>query len=153
MRLPPIRHPLLILGLLVSLTPGCGGEESEACPEGQVDCDGVCMDAIAPTSAAIQAKVFNLHCTSCHSNGYTLDNEGLMLESLADLSALIDKASVQMPEVKLVAAGDAASSYLAHKMRGENVKPGKDTMPPPAWPQLCEPKIKAVEDWINQGAP
>ncbi len=153
MRLPALRHPLLILVLLVSLTPGCGGEESEGCPEGQVDCDGVCMDAIAPTSEAIQAKVFNLHCTACHSYGYSLDNEGLMLESLADLSALVDKASVQMPEVKLIAAGDAANSYLVHKMRGEKLKPGKEVMPPVPWPALCEPKIKAVEDWINQGAP
>ena len=153
MSLTPIRQPLFILGLLLSLAPGCGGEESEGCPEGQVDCDGVCMEAIAPTAAALQAKVFNLHCSACHSYGYSLDNEGLMLDSLTDLAALIDKASAQMPEVKLVAAGDAANSYLVHKMRGENIKPGKEIMPPASWPALCEPKIKAVENWINQGAP
>lgn len=149
MILPPHRHTLLLLGLLMSLIPGCG-KETKGCPKGQVDCDGVCMDAIAPTSAAIKEKVFNLHCTSCHSNIDNIDNEDLMLDSPADISALVDKASVQMPEVKLIKAGDAANSYLVHKMRDQNIKAGKDIMPPPAYPRLCDAKIKAVEDWINQ---
>ena len=149
MILPPTRHTLLLLGLLMSLLPACG-EETAGCPSGQVECDGGCMDAIEPTAAAISEKVFNLHCTSCHQENYYLDNEGLKLESLDDISALIDKASVQMPKVMLIKAGDAASSYLIHKMRGQYIKTDKGIMPPPAYPQLCKSKIKAVEDWINQ---
>ena len=56
----------------------------------------------------------------------------------------------------LIKPGDAANSYLVNKMRGENMSPVSSTgkaagIMPPNNP-LCEPKIKAVEDWINAGA-
>jgi len=143
----------LISFALFALIPACG---DDGCKEGEIDCDGTCISAIEPTAEAVAEHVFGKSCaqTVCHS-GYSAQ-EGLSLTEVEEVKAAIGKASAQKPEVMLIVAGDAANSYIVNKMRGENMSAVSSTnkaagiMPPNS--PLCEPKIKAVEDWINAGA-
>ena len=143
----------LISFVLFALIPACG---DEGCKEGEIDCDGTCIAAIEPTAEAIAEHVFGKSCAQsvCHSGNSP--QEGLSLSDLGEVQAAIGTASAQKPEVMLIVAGDAANSYIVNKMRGQNMSLVSSTgkaagLMPPNSP-LCEPKIKAVEDWINAGA-
>ena len=141
---------LLVAGLITS----CG--DTSECASTEIDCDGVCIPGIAATAEDVSAKVFVKSCAQsvCHK-GYSAQ-EGLQLEDIEALRTAIDRFSAQDPSVKLIAPGDAANSYIVRKMRNINITDVSTTNKPagmmPPITSLCEPKIKAVEDWINGGA-
>jgi hypothetical protein len=145
----------LLVGLGVAVV-GCGDSESGGgCPNGQVECDGVCIDEIEPTLRSIQAEVFSISCSTastCHdANG---PEQGLDLSSLAASEAsLIDVDSTQVPTKVRVAPGDSSASYLMNKLLGVDIPLGTTRMPQLDPDGLCAPKIDAVEQWIDDGAP
>jgi hypothetical protein len=130
---------------------GCG---DSGCPNGQVECDGVCIDEIEPTLTSIQPEVFSVSCTAsaCHdANG---PSEGLDLSSLsASETSLINVDSVQVPAKLRVAPGDSSASYLMNKLLGVDIPLGTTQMPQLDPDGLCAPKIDAIEQWIDDGAP
>ena len=149
------------LSLLVSTGVGmigCGSDDSggggtDPCP-GQVECDGVCIDVIDPVLASIQTDVFEISCTasSCHDSDAPA--ELLDLSTLAaSESNLVDVSSSQVPSSKRVLPGDSDASYLMNKLLGEDMALGTTRMPQLDPDGLCAPKLDAVREWIDDGAP
>ena len=144
----------LIAASALIFTASCG--EDEGCKPEELDCDGVCITPIQPTAAAVTEQVLAKSCAQsvCH-RGYTAQ-EGLSLADIEAVKAAVGTPSKQKEDVMLIKAGDAANSYLIHKMRNQNIaavsSTGKASVMMPPNGLLCEPKIKAVEDWINAGA-
>jgi hypothetical protein len=138
---------LLTLGVAVT---GCGS----GCPDGQVECDGVCIDEIEPTLASIQAEVFSISCTASTCHDANLPEEMLDLSSLsASEESLINVASRQAPTKLRVAPSDSSASYLMNKLLGVDILLGTTQMPQLDPDGLCDPKIDAIEQWIDDGAP
>ncbi len=136
---------------------GAGGEGGSGCPSGQVPCDGVCIDEITPTldgANGVQAAVFSQSCafTNCHGT-MGAQQAGLELSSVeVSESELIDVASTQVPSRLRVDPGNSSDSYLMDKLLGENLAPMTNRMPIGPMP-LCDARIDAVEQWIDDGAP
>jgi len=129
---------MLILFSLISCGP---------CPTGEILCDDQCVPE-SITTAELAEDIFSKSCafSACHSSAASAA-AGLQLHDEASLLAMIDKSSAQDPDKKLVIPGDPSSSYLIHKMRGENMAPYTESMPPGS--TLCESKIELVETWIS----
>jgi len=146
----------------VALMMGCGEDGSGGgggsggngdCPTGQVSCDGVCIDEVAPTLTAIQSDVFAVSCTasSCHDANNPQAN--LDLSSIAASETnLIDVEADQVAENR-VTPGDPGASYLMNKLLGVGMAEGTDRMPQGDPDGLCEPKLEAVRQWILDDAP
>ena len=118
------------------------------CPQDQLLCGDQCVPAIEPTAQSLAQDVFSKSCafSSCHSEAASA-SAGLSLHNEQSLLDMIDRVSTQDPSKILVVPGDPASSYLIDKMRGNNLSPDTDTMPPNS--SLCEGKIALVEEWIE----
>jgi len=144
---------LLSMGFLMA---GCGSDgDSNPCEGGQVDCDGVCIDPIAPTLSAIQVDIFEgrgCASSSCHDND--LPEASLDLSSAtASESNLVGINSVQLTEMLRVAPSDSGSSYLMNKILGVDMALGTSRMPlNDEGIVLCEPEINAIRQWIDDGA-
>ena len=147
----------LLFGLGVLMT-ACGDEggSSGPCPSGQVSCDGVCIDEIAPTLAGtngIQAAVFQPTCTFSNCHGAEgIQQAGLELSSVSvSEQSLIDVDSTQVPTLVRVSPGESGESYLMNKLLGMDMAPGTFQMPTGS--ELCAPRLDAVNQWIEDGAP
>ena len=142
------------LSLLVSMglgTIGCGDSGDGGCPDGQIPCDGVCIDAIAPTLTSIQPGIFEISCTASACHDADLPQAELDLSSLATSeSDLIDVDSVQVDGMR-VAAGDSANSYIMNKLLNQNIPAPYLQMP--IGGTLCEAKVDVIRQWIDDGAP
>ena len=62
-------------------------------------------------------------------------------------------ADGQVPSSLLVASGDSDASYLMNKLLGVEMALGTTRMPRPDPDGLCTPKIEAIRQWIDDGAP
>lgn len=137
---------------------GCGSSSSgnaNPCEGGQVDCDGVCIDPIAPTLSAIQVDIFEGRgCASSSCHGDDLPAASLDLSSAtASESNLVGINSVQLTEMLRVAPSDSGSSYLMNKILGVDMELGTSRMPlNDQGIVLCEPEINAIRQWIDDGA-
>jgi hypothetical protein len=151
-----MKKSLLGLSLLISAGSwmvGCG--DDEPCPGGQVSCDGVCIDAIEPTLTSIQANVFTPTCafSSCHDDDLPASELDLSSVSASEQN-LIGIPSVEIPTRLRVERGDSRRSYLANKVNGIDMAPGTAQMPLNNEGEvLCQPKLDAIIDWIDNGAP
>jgi hypothetical protein len=122
------------------------------CPTGQIECDGACIDEIERTLVSIQTRIFSPSCVSFACHGEELSQAALDLSSVgASEMGLINVDSVQI-DGKRVTPSDSAASYLMDKLLGENLAPGTQRMPFPG-DGLCDVKIEAVREWIDDGAP
>jgi len=141
---------LLCLGLAMT---GCG--DDGGCPEGQVSCDGVCIDAIDRTLTSIQAEIFTPTCafSSCHDSEFPASELDLSSVSASEQN-LIGVPSVEIPTRLRVERGDARRSYLANKVTGDEMAPGTAQMPlNDQGLELCQPRLDAIIEWIDDGAP
>jgi len=134
---------------------GCGDGDSgeNGCLTGQVECDGVCIDEIAPTLTAIQTDVFRVSCVGSSCHDANAPAEMLDLSSLtASETNLIDIDAEQVAG-KRVTSGDSSASYLMNKLLGVDMAADTTRMPQLDPDGLCTPKIDAVREWIDAGAP
>ncbi len=94
----------------------------------------------------IETEVFGLSCafSSCHGAGAA----GLTLDGESDYERLVGVPSTQSEGMFLVVAGDADSSYLMQKLRGESEL--GDSMPPGAL--LDDVLLRQIAGWIDEGA-
>lgn len=138
------------------LMVGCGSDgSSNPCSGDQVDCDGVCIDPIAPTLPAIQAGIFEVRgCASSACHDDSQPEAELDLSSVAASGAnLVGINSVQLEEELRVDAGDSSASYLMNKILGVGMANGTARMPlNEDGIVLCEPEISAIRQWIDDGA-
>jgi hypothetical protein len=105
---------------------------------------------IGPTLDQIQAVVFGPKCSSCHSgNGSTSGiNDMDLRDATSSLATLVNVTSAQDSNFTRVIPGDAANSYLVHKLQGIATVGGQ--MPPTG--MLPAAEISAIEQWIDAGA-
>src|SRR5687768_10917517 len=131
-----MRAPILIALLLV----GCGELKTPTDPGGP---GGEPIDPNA-TFTRVQAEVFTPTCATigCHA---TLGQQSqLVLSAGRAYADTVGVNSVEMPQLKRVAPGDPANSYLYRKITGAGIT--GDRMPL-GLPPLSEDKIRLVRDW------
>ena len=132
---------------------GAGGTGGvDGCATGKVECDGVCIDEIAPTLTAIQASIFTPSCALANCHGDSNPPQGLNLSSvMASEDNLIEVSAMQMPMKFRVDPGDSNASYLMNKLLGVDISGNR--MPRGDADGLCQAKIETVRDWIDGNAP
>lgn len=146
---------LLSSGFLMVGCDGDSGSSPSACDGGQVDCDGFCIDPIAPTLTAIQASIFDVRgCASSDCHDDTLPEASLDLSSVsASGMNLVSINSVQVTESLRVAPNDSGASYLMNKILGVDIALGTSRMPlNDEGIVLCDAEINAIRQWIDDGA-
>lgn len=148
---------------------GCGSEDGSSAPE--------CYLTEVPASPSFREHILPSIQSSCLGNschgspqrseadlylGKRASNPMTRLEISDIVARLVDQPSQTAPEVMLVAPGDAANSFLMHKLdnthraqgfvcQGGGEHPCGDSMPE-SGEILCENDRNAVRAWINQGA-
>ena len=135
------------------------GEYSGAFPSGDGSAGGDFEATFTVTSPAptgptlddIQAAVFSPTCSGCHSGPTSGTLPAGMNLSTADASfaALVGTASIQVPALDRVTAGDPDNSYLVQKLEGTAAVGGQ--MPPGGTP-LDQALIDDIRQWIADGA-
>jgi len=146
----------MLLGLGLSVV-GCGdnGSGSSACSGGQVDCDGFCIDPIAPTLAAIQSEIFvprNCASSDCHDSSFPKAELDLSSVTASGMN-LVGINAFQSPNDVRVVPSDSGASYLMNKILGVDMANGTSRMPlNDEGIVLCEPEINAIRQWIDDGA-
>lgn len=156
----PMKNLFFGLSVLLGsgfLMVGCGSSgDANPCEGSQVDCDGFCIDPIAPTLTAIQARIFELRgCASSDCHDATLPEASLDLSSVsASGMNLVNANSVQITERLRVAPNDSGASYLVNKVLGVDIALGTSRMPlnDGGNVALCEEEISAIRQWIDDGA-
>ena len=156
----PMKNLPLGLSLLLSsglLMVGCGSSSGNAnpCEGGQVDCNGSCIDPIAPTLTAIQAEIFELR--SCASSECHDDTEPAAALDLSSVSAsgmnLVNINSVQIIDSFRVKPNASGESYLMNKILGVDIALGTSRMPRDQdGIVLCDAEVDAIRQWIDAGA-
>lgn len=99
----------------------------------------------------IQASVFDTSCSGCHSGPTSSTLPSGMNLSTADdsFAALVGTASIQVPALNRVTAGDPDNSYLVQKLEGTAAVGGQ--MPLGGTP-LDQAVIDDIRQWISDGA-
>ncbi len=90
-------------------------------------------------------RIFNASCTQCHAGAGA--PEGLVLTEGEMLGAVVNAASTEVPELKLVAPRDPESSYLYQKTRGDESIQGSAM--PLAGPPLSDEDLETLRAWIR----
>lgn len=105
----------------------------------------------AVTLAQLQSTIFSPRCSSCHTGGGGALPASMNLSSAAEtFAALVSVASTEQPALQRVKAGDAANSYIIHKLEGAAGITGSRM--PLSGPFLDQATIDQVKSWINAGA-
>jgi len=134
------RTPVLLALFVVAGAAGCPGDGSRI-PGGM---------ALPPatTLATLQNTIFTPVCSPCHQPGgigpMPLDTEANTFANLVDVD------SIEIPNLKRVAPGDAENSYLVWKIEA---RPTILFDPMPlGGPMLSQTEIDLIRDWIDTGA-
>ena len=93
--------------------------------------------------------ILNAHCVACHLTGQ--EQGGIALHARAAWANLVGVASEQSPLLR-VEPGDAARSYLIHKLKNTHLDAGGEGEPMPMGSSLDPVQIAVIADWIEQGA-
>jgi len=135
-----------ITGALALALAACTGEYDggdEAAPAGPRT-----SGPLQPRIESIQEHVFTPHCASCHSgpgarNGLSLDDAQTSYDQLVNVRA------TEYPLLFRVEPGNAADSYLVHKLEG--TQEVGERMPLGQAP-LTPEQIAVIRQWIDEGA-
>jgi hypothetical protein len=103
------------------------------------------------TLTSIQTDVFTPRCSGCHNGvGVTLPGAMDLTSVSASHAALVGVASVEVPSLQRVTAGDPNDSYLIHKLEGgPNIVGSRMPFGGPPLPQAT---VDSIRDWIAAGA-
>ena len=131
----------LAMVVLLPVLAGCGGTDRPGV---------VGSDPSAVTYAQVQDAIFTPSCavTGCHVAGSA--PFGLDLSTGQSMANIVGVPSAEVPEYERIDPFNPADSYLYMKVTGDPRILG-DQMPALA-PPLSGPKIRLLEDWIEQGA-
>ena len=128
---------------------GCGGGSGDG-----LDANGRPLgegsDPSGPMTASfnsIQSHVFTPMCTGCHAGAAA--PQGLRLDATNSYALLVGMSSSEVPGLKRVAPGDAANSYLIHKLEGHQAVGARM---PFGGPYLDTASINLIRQWIDNGA-
>lgn len=148
---------LLALALFLPMT-GCGGSGGGGGGDtggggtgGNYNDDGggnnAGDDAVDPTLASIQEKIFTPICTQCHTGAGA--PQGLRLEDGMSYGMLVNVASAEVSSLMRVEPGNADDSYIIHKLEGTQ---SVGERMPRGGPYLSTDQIAAIRQWITDGA-
>jgi len=137
-----MRSCLLIAILLLT---ACGELKSPTDPLGG---DGP-IDPTA-TFTRVQNEVFTPNCTTIGCHDAVGQQADQVLTAGNAYGNIVGVSSTEMPQLKRIAPGDPAASYLYRKITGAGIT--GERMPLQR-PPLDEAKIRLVRDWIRRGAP
>jgi hypothetical protein len=159
-----MKNVALGLSLLVGLGSmvGCGDGGSSGgsgCPDGEIACDGMCIPSITPAlggAQGIQASVFGESCafSDCHGAAGVVQAQ-LELSSVdVSLENLVGQLSTQIPAsgdmpIPRVDPQNSSGSYIMNKLLAVDM----GTLQMPLTGTLCDAKVEAVRQWIDDGAP
>lgn len=108
----------------------------------------------APTLDDIQANVFSITCATsgCHTGptSGTLPSGMDLTSADASFASLVGIASIEVPALSRVTAGDPDNSYIIQKLEGTAAVGGR--MPAGGAPPLDQAVINDVRQWIADGA-
>jgi hypothetical protein len=105
----------------------------------------------ASTLTQLQANIFGPKCSGCHNGlGPMLPNSMNLTSAASTFAALVDVNSEEQPTLKRVKPGDAANSWVIHKLEGTDL--GTTARMPFGGPFLDQPTIDTVKSWIAAGA-
>jgi hypothetical protein len=114
---------------------------------------------LEPTFSSIQTNIFNtsdssgrLACIGCHTDVGRNPSGNLVLLEGRSYQQLVGRGSTGKPGATLVIPGDAANSYLVHKLEGSADIVGQ-RMPRGNGPFLTEGQMLVIRQWIKDGAP
>ena len=104
-----------------------------------------------PTLTSIQTDVLTPRCSGCHNGvGAALPGAMNLTNANASFAALVGVASVEVPTLQRVAAGNPSDSYLIRKLEGA---PGiVGSRMPLGGPFLPQSTIDSIRLWIANGA-
>jgi hypothetical protein len=130
---------------------------------GTAGCDESLSDVAGPTPnldatfASIQGAIFETAdsngrpaCTDCHNTRFASVNGGLDLSHDAAYANLVGAPSAAKPGAVRVIPGEAANSYLIHKLEGRSGIVGLRM--PISGPYLTTGQIAVIQRWIELGA-
>ena len=146
----PLKWILTLAGLLIAMA-GCG--MAEQVEELNLN---ICSDGSANCWAAIQPALFDGtgSCTNCHTGNATA-GEGLSwdFDRYAEIvtNGYVATKSLTAGEL-IVNPGNADTSFVHRKVRGELVTGEGDRMPR-FLPALSNGDLDWIDAWINAGAP
>jgi hypothetical protein len=101
---------------------------------------------------SIQTNVFTPRCSGCHTGvGATLPGVLNLTNAAASRAALVGVASIQVPALQRVTAGNPNDSYLIRKLEGGPNIVGQQ-MPRGGTPFLDAATIGSIRTWITNGA-
>jgi uncharacterized protein (TIGR03118 family) len=107
--------------------------------------------AAATTLTELQTNFFGPICSGCHTGvGASLPGSMNLSSAAASFASLVGVASVENASFLRVKAGDAANSYIIHKLLGSADITGA-RMPFGGTP-LTQAQIDTFSSWINAGA-
>lgn len=139
---------------LVCDPPPC---ELPDCMPPMSGCDpGVLFDS---TYDRVQRQIFNQSCavSGCHDSNSYVNSGNLLLEASAFPGNLINRtptnAEADALGWKRIVAGDAATSYILHKVNGDFPGSGFGDRMPKDRPKLDATLINVLTLWIEAGAP
>lgn len=133
------------IGVLLGAA-GCSGNGEGLDQNGEPIGDG----GGGQTSAfqQIQDTIFTPICTACHAGASA--PLGLRLDAGNSYALLVGVASVEVPALQRVMAGNPDNSYIVHKIEGRAAVGGRM---PLGGPQLSQANIDLIKQWIADGAP
>jgi hypothetical protein len=104
-----------------------------------------------PTLTSIQTNVFTPRCSGCHNGaGASLPGAMNLTSEAASRAALVGVASLEVPTLQRVTAGNPNDSYLIRKLEGT---PGiVGSRMPLVGPPLPQATIDSIRLWITNGA-
>lgn len=131
--------------MLAGAMSGCVGS-GEGVPELDPE-----SGAIPRTFGDIQTMVFDPMCAAqCHRGGAA--PKGLSLESNRALRMLVNVPSVEVPELMRVAPSRPEDSYLIVKLGSADRRRVGARMPRGGPPFLSSGQVRAMKQWIRDGA-
>jgi hypothetical protein len=110
------------------------------------------QNASPVTLTQIQTQVFSPVCSVCHTGPTSgILPSGMNLSTRASsFAALVNVASIEVPNLDRVAPGNPDNSYLIHKIEGTAAV---GVRMPQGGPFLNQATIDMIRQWITDGAP
>jgi hypothetical protein len=100
---------------------------------------------------SIQTSVLTPRCSGCHNGvGAILPGVLNLTSATASFTALVGVASLEVPSLQRVAAGNPNDSYLIRKLEGAPGIVGSQM--PLGGPFLSQATIDSIRLWITNGA-
>ena len=102
-----------------------------------------CLDAYTADVEPIVSR----KCAACHND--RAPGSGVSFQKGSGYDYLVGAASTELPDMPRVTPGDAAQSYLAHKILDTHIEAGGSGAKMPPSGRLRDNEIEAIIGWID----